>query len=313
MKLGIIGIGEIARKAYLPIFSTIAGVDLYLSSRNMQVLEDVGRQYRITHQYQDWNDLLDARLDAVLIHAATLAHETLVLPFLQRKIPVFIDKPITNDYYSSAKLFEQSQKSQCPLVVGFNRRFAPVYKNLKSISGKDIVIMQKNRENSLRDIRTVIFDDFIHVVDTLRFLIPGQVEDISVQAKSNNGQLEYVVLQWIQGLTTAIGIMHLRSGYSEELVEILARGEKWVVKQMSETIHLQKVAMIQPSSDWTLTLEKRGFTKMVLSFLEIVRNYQNQPEETMRYVLALTQDALFSHKVCEKVVHEIESMHNPIS
>ena len=47
MKVGVIGLGDIARKAYLPVITT-RDVDIHLCSRDKTKLADIGRQYRIS-------------------------------------------------------------------------------------------------------------------------------------------------------------------------------------------------------------------------------------------------------------------------
>ena len=47
MKIGIVGIGDICRKAYLPVISAHRGIELVLCTRNRETLAEVSEQYRI--------------------------------------------------------------------------------------------------------------------------------------------------------------------------------------------------------------------------------------------------------------------------
>ncbi len=60
-------------------------------------------------------------------------------------------------------------------MVGFNRRFIPMVASLKEKGKANLILMQKNRF-ALPDLpRRFIVEDFIHVIDTLRFLMNEEV------------------------------------------------------------------------------------------------------------------------------------------
>ncbi len=72
---------------------------------------------------------------------------------------------------------ELAEERGVSLAVGFNRRFAPGYAQCAD-HPRELILMQKNRIGLPEDPRTMVLDDFIHVVDTLRFLVPGPVDDV---------------------------------------------------------------------------------------------------------------------------------------
>ncbi|WP_243145997.1 hypothetical protein [Clostridium chromiireducens] len=47
MKIGIIGLGDIAKKAYLPVLSEKEGIELVLCTRNTDTLNRLSKKYRI--------------------------------------------------------------------------------------------------------------------------------------------------------------------------------------------------------------------------------------------------------------------------
>ncbi|MHC5879891.1 Gfo/Idh/MocA family oxidoreductase, partial [Streptococcus pyogenes] len=72
-----------------------------------------------------------ADLDGVMIHAATLAHVEIATLFLERGIPVYMDKPISEDYKETARLYKLAKAKGTFLMAGFNRRFAPKVLDMK--------------------------------------------------------------------------------------------------------------------------------------------------------------------------------------
>ena len=66
--------------------------------------------------------------------------------------------------------------------------------------------------------RRFIVEDFIHVVDTLRFLMDEEIIDIKVSCKKQGDNLHNVVVNFIGENTTAIGIMNRTAGVTEEVI-----------------------------------------------------------------------------------------------
>lgn len=67
MRVAIIGIGAIAKKAYLPILSVMKDVELLISTRNKEVLEEVSNKYKIDRAYNKIENLLKEDIDAAII------------------------------------------------------------------------------------------------------------------------------------------------------------------------------------------------------------------------------------------------------
>lgn len=76
MKVGCIGLGDIAQKAYLPVLTTRPGIELHLQTRNPDTLGLVGDTHHVpaARRHTDLDALLAEGLDAAFVHAATVAH-----------------------------------------------------------------------------------------------------------------------------------------------------------------------------------------------------------------------------------------------
>lgn len=98
MKIGIIGLGDIAQKAYLPVITQLPGVELIFCTRNADTLSSLASQYRIADTCTDYRDVLNFNPDAVMIHAATAVHPEIASFFLSHGIPTFVDKPLATSY-----------------------------------------------------------------------------------------------------------------------------------------------------------------------------------------------------------------------
>ncbi len=301
LKIGMIGLGDIAAKAYLPVLSMREGIDIHLSSRNREKLEVLGNKYRISNLHNDLDSLMASGIKAAFVHSSTLSHFEIVKKLLENGVHVFVDKPITLDEPSAAILFDIAKANNLILMVGFNRRYAPVYRELHGMKDITLIIMQKNRQALPCDLRTFIFDDFIHVVDTLCYLFPHPIEHLRVNGIRKNDTLHQVVIQYIAANgATAIGVMNRDTGTTEERVEVFNADEKRVVTNVSEiSIQTNGNASILGADNWEPTLHKRGFYQMADDFLDAVSNGIT-PEVT-------AVQAMSTQRICEQIVQMLQS------
>jgi len=301
MKVGMIGIGDIAQKAYLPVLSHYTDIDIHLCTRNQETLEQVASTYKIKHTYDSIDELLESDIEAAFVHSSTESHEEIVDQLLEHNIHVFVDKPISYDFDSSKRLVEKAKEKGLILMVGFNRRFAPPYEPLKELVDPNMIIVEKHRAHHPDDARIFVFDDFIHVIDTLLNLYPYDIENFNVQGKIVDGQLYYVILQLQSKQGTAIGIMNRDSGINEEIVKVFSPEETRVVRNINEaTFYKGRQSIVQGTDDWEPTLHKRGFYHMTRKFIDAVR------DKTMSH-WDYEQD-LKRHEIAERIVQKLNEM-----
>ncbi|MFI0908318.1 Gfo/Idh/MocA family protein [Streptomyces sioyaensis] len=293
MKVGCIGLGDIAQKAYLPVLGTQPGLELHLYTRTPATLQRVGDTLRLpgAQLHTDLDALLATGLDAAFVHAATAAHPELVTRLLEAGVPTYVDKPLSYEFAASERLVALAEDRGVGLTVGFNRRFAPAYTQCRE-HARELILMQKNRIGLPEDPRTLVLDDFIHVVDTLRFLVPGEVDHIDVRARIREGLMQHVVLQLSGDGFTALGIMNRLSGSAEEVLEVSGQDTRRQVVNLSEVIDHKGQPSIRRRGDWVPVARQRGIEQIVLAFLDDVRAGR-QPS---------ARDALRTHELCERVI-----------
>ncbi|PLR97843.1 Gfo/Idh/MocA family protein [Bacillus sp. T33-2] len=301
MKIGIIGLGDIAQKAYLPVLAERGDIEFHLYTRNQQKLAAIGAKYRF-HQHNDFDSMLQSGIKGAFVHSSTESHYEIVRKLLEAGIHVYVDKPITYELESARELTRLAEQKQLILMTGFNRRYAPVYRKLKELEQPNMVIMQKNRRALPGEVRNFIFDDFIHVVDTLRYLFPYEIDQMIVSGKKQDGLLYHVVVQLISGGSIAIGIMNRDSGTLEEKVEVFHSSKKGTAINVSDLyISMDREETKAGGSDWEPTLHKRGFEQMINDFLQAVN------EDFLPGITAA--DSLVTHEICEKIVKQLETLH----
>lgn len=298
LPVAVIGLGDIAEKAYLPVLAAEPGLDIHLMTRNRERLDRVADRYRLPNRHSTLDSVLSAGVRAAFVHAATSAHVELVDALLQAGIDVYVDKPLDYTLAGSRRLVELAESRERSLMVGFNRRYAPAYTEAARRGGS-LIVLQKNRYGQPEIARTFVYDDFIHVVDTLRFLVPGDITDVQTRFRRSpeSGELEHLVLQLSGDGVTALGIMNRCSGITEEILEISGANGKYKVVNLGDSIdYADGVATAHPRGDWTPVGSQRGIRQAVDHFLDAVRTGKRLD----------ARDALRTHEICERIVREIE-------
>lgn len=296
MRIAMVGLGDIAQKAYLPVVANHADITPVICSRNGAVLRRIQDQYRVPESYTELGDLIRARPDAVMVHSSTESHYAIIKESLNAGIPVFVDKPISYHYRECEKLVELAAKTHLPLVVGFNRRFAPLYQQFTHVSPQQ-VHYQKNRVNLPAPARHFIFDDFIHVLDFVKHCAGSAPADFELFVRREGDLLASVYVQWQLGASLFVAAMNRQNGRNEEQLRYVAHNEHWEINNLASGIHYrQGKGEVLEFGDWEPTLAKRGFVQMVANFLKVVEIGQTDQEY---------DDILTTHKFCEDVVARI--------
>ncbi|MGW0168364.1 Gfo/Idh/MocA family protein [Streptomyces sp. NPDC003343] len=297
MKVGCIGLGDIAQKAYLPVLGMQPGLELHLQTRTPATLRRVadGLHLPAAQRHADLEGLLAKGLDAAFVHAPTGAHAEIVTRLLEAGVPTYVDKPLAYELADSERLVRLAEDRDVGLAVGFNRRHAPGYVQCAE-HPRELILMQKNRVGLPEEPRTMILDDFIHVVDTLRFLVPGPVDDVTVRARVERGLLHHVVLQLAGDGFTALGVMNRLSGSAEEVLEVSGQDSKRQVLNLAEVVDHKGQPTVRRRGDWVPVARQRGIEQATLAFLDAVRAGK---------VLS-ARDALATHELCERVVAAVQ-------
>ncbi|GAA1231664.1 Gfo/Idh/MocA family oxidoreductase [Kitasatospora nipponensis] len=298
LPVGVIGLGDIAQKAYLPVLCALPGLDLRLMTRDPAKLERIGDAHRVDRaaRFTDLDELIDSGIRAAFVHAATEQHVPIVERLLTAGVDVYVDKPLDYHLEGARRLTGLAEELGRSLMVGFNRRHAPAYVQAKE-RPRDLIVFQKNREGLAEAPRTLVFDDFIHLVDLLRFLVPGEIEHVDVRSRTRDGLVEHVVLTLAGQGFTALGIMNRVSGSTEEVLQVSGGDSKREVVNLAEVIDHRGQPTIRRRGDWVPVARQRGIEQIVLAFLDAVRSGRTLD----------AQDALRTHELCELIVERIEA------
>jgi predicted dehydrogenase len=135
-RLGFIGAGNYASTMLLPHLARLDGVELMeVVTRTGLSGANVRRRFPFRRASTDVEGLLAADdVDAVLIATRHSTHPQLVAAALRTGRPVFVEKPLAIDL-AGLELVRRAlaESGNDRLQVGFNRRFAPLVRELASV------------------------------------------------------------------------------------------------------------------------------------------------------------------------------------
>lgn len=296
MKIGVIGLGNIAQKAYLPSYLALQDqADFYFATRRESVQKELQQRYQLAHMHTNLDELIDQGIEACFIHTATSSHYELIKRCLTEGIHVFVDKPVSENLSEVEELFALAKTKQRLLMVGFNRRFAPMVDQLKQIPDKRMIYLSKHRQAASHDTEYVIYDLFLHLVDTGVYLLDEPIIAHTSQIKESADGLETATLILETAHTTAIMTMDLKSGANTEDYRITAKSGTYDARNLTAlTEHIEGKTIEHEFGDWETTLNKRGFYPLVTAFIAAVANPT---------AVDLRQEQVIkSHQLCQEMI-----------
>lgn len=277
MKIAIIGLGDIAQKAYLPVITQLEGVELVFCTRNSDTLARLSNKYRVKECCTDYKLLPQFNIDAVMIHAATSAHPEIARYFLHQGIATFVDKPLANSAALCEELYELAEIKSQPLYVGFNRRHIPLYnQHMIGVQRGDCAELsslrwEKNRFNQVGEIKDFIFDDFIHPLDSVNIYGKSDISDAYITHQMQGDKLARVDIQWQQNNQLLHASMNRQHGITNEIVSANIAGESYQFDSFSQGYRWRENEQVRLSlKDWTPMLASKGFDAMIADWLAVV-------------------------------------------
>jgi UDP-N-acetylglucosamine 3-dehydrogenase len=135
VRVGVIGLGQIALKAHLPGYAKATGCQLTaIHSLREAHAKEVATQYLIPHIYKDWNRLLESDdVDAVSICTPNFTHVPIALKALREGKHVLVEKPMAMDRTGAMDLVKAAKKASLILMVHHNMRFDPAVRTAERL------------------------------------------------------------------------------------------------------------------------------------------------------------------------------------
>ncbi|MBC7900710.1 MAG: Gfo/Idh/MocA family oxidoreductase [Saprospiraceae bacterium] len=151
IKFALVGAGNLAKWAHLPAIKKIDGAKLHAVYSNSGARgKSYAMRFGANYASSDYDEILqDNDIDAILIASRHKDHARQAIDALNADKHVFIEKPMAVTLEECRAINEAVKTSGKQLMVGFNRRFAPFYVEMKKqLKGRTSPIIVSTRMNS---------------------------------------------------------------------------------------------------------------------------------------------------------------------
>ena len=125
VKIAVVGAGNVAQIAHLPVYRSHAGVELTaLVEENLVKARKVAEQFGVKNVYEDFTQMLKKEdVDAVDICTPNYLHAPMTITALRSGRHVLCEKPIARNAAEAKKMVETAAKFKKILMVAMNNRF----------------------------------------------------------------------------------------------------------------------------------------------------------------------------------------------
>jgi len=248
IRIGLIGAGSFAEKILIPNIGSLGSLLSVVDSRSATA-KSVGEKYKFRSFSTNKQDIFsNSDINTVFIATRHNSHGELTIEALEAGKNVYVEKPLTIHEEDIGRIAEiYRQKSACKLMVGFNRRFAPLSRQAKELfEGLSEPLLINYRINAgfiPKDhwIQTHegggrILGEVCHFVDTLQFFTGSYPEKVFAECisdantKMNNYDNIGITIRFNNG---SVGIItYLACGdkvLSKERIEIFGGGNTFII------------------------------------------------------------------------------------
>lgn len=308
VKISFIGAGSYAQGNLLPNIpknSQVSKIGVLTNSgtTSKRVAEKFNFNFCTTLE----NDVLDDKTNTVFVATRHDSHASYVLKALKQNKHVFVEKPLCLKEVELDTIIKAQQQSQTAVMIGFNRRFSPLTKKIKSVmgSGPMSMIYRINsgaipKETWIQDMEVGggrILGEACHFIDYLTYLNGSLPTKVSAQVLADPENLNDTVNIMLQFENGSTGVVCYYSNGSKSLakeyVEVFASGTTAILNDFKE---LRIYGKGKPYKKKLLN-QNKGQKDMVEAFVKGIITTGNAPI-SFTEIVAVT---MTSFKVLESI------------
>ncbi|MDD2980132.1 MAG: Gfo/Idh/MocA family oxidoreductase [Hespellia sp.] len=301
LRVGVIGVGYVSKNNYLPILAQTEDIEFVgIMAKNYENAVRAGKSFGAQQAVDSIEKLVDLGIDCAFVLTPKQVHAEQVEYLLNHGVDVFCEKPMATSIEDCKKLCELTEKTGRKLMIGFNRRYAPVIAAAKeALNGEapDVIIAQKNRPQTEYH---ATLENAVHMVDLMRYFC-GEAVDVNAIAKFIDPDYETFTTAQMKFANGSSGILiaDRSAGQWEECIEMHG-GNRTIIVRMPESITIvdneqsHTTELTPLAMGWAKSEDKLGFTNAVNHFFECIREDKTP--------LTSPQDAYKTHVLLNEVL-----------
>jgi len=291
LNVGFIGAGSFAQNYLIPSVKTFgASLDTVVTSKGI-TSKNVGEKFGFNNCSADTNDVIQNNdINTVFIATPHSSHASLVIKALNAKKNVFVEKPLAISYEELEEIKNLKKKSTNSLMVGYNRRFAPVSSEIKKLFGKtgEPLVIQirvnagfipKEHWTQIPEIGAGrIIGEMCHFIDLMQFFtdsypIKVYADCISSQnAVLKNDDNIGIIVKFEDGsIGNLTYVANGDKGLPKEYIEIFSAGKTGVIHDF------RSGTFYSDNKSKNLKLQGKGHQQEVQAFLNSLKEGRPSP------------------------------------
>jgi predicted dehydrogenase/threonine dehydrogenase-like Zn-dependent dehydrogenase len=291
INVGFIGAGSFAQSYLIPnVKSCGASLDTVVTSKGI-TSKNVAEKFGFNACSADINDVLEKKgINTVFIATPHSSHARQVIQSLRSDKNVFVEKPLAVTEDELIEIIETKAINNLPLMVGFNRRFAPICVQIKkefaNIGEPFVVNIRVNAGFIAKDHWTQIpeigagriIGEMCHFIDLMQYFT--NEEPVKVYAdciQSENEKLKTddnvaIVVKFNKGsIGNLIYVANGDKSLPKESIEIFGAGKAATINDF------QKGSIYSNNKSKALKSSGKGHRQEVKEFLTALNEGKDSP------------------------------------
>ncbi len=268
VRVGFIGAGSMANAVHYPTIAELPEAELVaICDLNEERLHATAEKYGVPekHRYTDYRRMLEREeLDAIYVIMPPMGLAPIVLDCLRAGKHVFIEKPPGCNSDEAWAMAEEAERQKVKTCVGFNRRYAAVYRYAKAKvleRGTPSLALAEFHKDMLGQGpyygMSILRTDIIHAVDTLRDLL-GEAVEVTAQVFSRyerwaNSHNQFAALIRFDSGATGVLLSSRTAGSRYERFEVHGCGVSAYIRAPEQAEIHQQGAAVEVVTDEQLT------------------------------------------------------------
>lgn len=181
MRVGVVGCGRHSTTSILPGLRQ-AGIEVAaVCSRHLDRATETAKRFGAPVAYDNATAMFEStKMEAVVIVVGARDYAPLVHLALEAGLPVLAEKPGFASSDEGFELAEASRIADLPVMVGYMKRFAPAYRQARSLIKTPTLgsfTFTVGPWGEGRSVRDYFLDNPVHLLDLARFLV-GELSDV---------------------------------------------------------------------------------------------------------------------------------------
>ena len=285
--IGLIGAGSFAQNILLPRIATTESSFIGLTTGKSNNAINISQKYKFNYCTNEVNDLFaDESINTIFITTRHDSHFEYVKKGIENGKNVFVEKPLCLNEEELTIIKNDVSKYNGNIMVGFNRRFAPLLQTIKSKTSSDSPVSIHYRINAgavASDHWTQnpkigggrIIGEVCHFIDLCAYIAGSKVKYVSGFSMLTAGHTEdTVTINLIMENGSIANICYYANGSKElakERIEVYNGGNTYILDDF------KSLSMFGKSNKKIEQKQDKGHQQEIIEFINSIKDGKSNP------------------------------------